>query len=38
VEPAHAFQRFDLRTWLPGVQPGEPAASALNPVLYAAGA
>lgn len=38
VEPAHAFQRFDLRTWLPGVQPGEPAASALNPILYAAGA
>jgi hypothetical protein len=29
-----AFQRHDLDTWLPGVQPGELAASPLNPLLY----
>jgi ectoine hydroxylase-related dioxygenase (phytanoyl-CoA dioxygenase family) len=28
------FQRHDLATWLPGVQPGELAASPLNPLLY----
>jgi ectoine hydroxylase-related dioxygenase (phytanoyl-CoA dioxygenase family) len=28
------FQRHDLATWLPGVQPGELAASPLNPLLF----
>jgi hypothetical protein len=36
VEPDHVFREHDLRTWLPGVQPGEPAASELNPVLFSA--
>lgn len=31
----HPSRRFDRDTWLPGCEPGEPAASALNPVLYA---
>lgn len=33
VEPAHASQAADAALWLPGVQPGEPAASPLNPVI-----
>jgi ectoine hydroxylase-related dioxygenase (phytanoyl-CoA dioxygenase family) len=33
--PANAMQALDARTWFPGVEVGEPAASALNPVLYA---
>jgi ectoine hydroxylase-related dioxygenase (phytanoyl-CoA dioxygenase family) len=35
ARPANAFQDLDARTWCPGVAFGEPAASALNPVLYA---
>jgi hypothetical protein len=34
VEPDHPFRTFDLHTWLPGVEPGELAASELNPLLY----
>ena len=32
-EPANGAQRRDLNTWLPGVRPGERAASILNPLL-----
>jgi ectoine hydroxylase-related dioxygenase (phytanoyl-CoA dioxygenase family) len=35
IEPDNPNRENDLRTWLPGVRPGEPAASPLNPVLYA---
>ena len=35
ARPANEFQELDARTWCPGVEIGEPAASALNPVLYA---
>ncbi len=35
ARPANAAQEVDARTWCPGVEFGEPAASALNPVLYA---
>ncbi|MEZ5966272.1 MAG: phytanoyl-CoA dioxygenase family protein [Planctomycetota bacterium] len=31
LPPATAGQRADLSTWLPGLQPGDLAASALNP-------
>ena len=35
VGPADNANRVaDLETWLPGLRPGEPAASPLNPVLY----
>ncbi len=34
IEPEHDNHRFDARMWLPGVRPGEIAASKLNPVLY----
>jgi ectoine hydroxylase-related dioxygenase (phytanoyl-CoA dioxygenase family) len=30
----HPSRRFDRDVWLPGCEPGEPAASRLNPVLY----
>lgn len=36
--PANTMQANDLATWLPGVRPGEPAASPLNPILYQAAA
>jgi hypothetical protein len=32
-EPANAMQRNDLAQWLPGLGPGDLAASPLNPVL-----
>lgn len=32
--PANPHQEVDLRTFLPGVLPGEPAVSELNPVLH----
>ena len=34
VEPDHPYRKFDLKTWLPGVKPGELAASEINPLLY----
>lgn len=36
LEPRHAAHRLDARMWLPGVRPGETAASRLNPILYEA--
>ena len=36
LEPRHSAQRFDARTWLPGIEAGQIAASRLNPVLYEA--
>ncbi len=33
-EPANAFQEADRRAWLDGLEPGAPAAGALNPVLF----
>ena len=33
-EPDHVFREHDLKTWLPGVKPGEVAASPLNPRLF----
>ena len=35
ASPTNVAQEVDARTWCPGVAVGEPAASALNPVLYA---
>ena len=32
--PEHDSQRTDAALWLPGIQPGELAASHLNPLLY----
>jgi hypothetical protein len=32
--PANPFQEADARVFLPGVKPGAPAASDLNPLLY----
>ncbi len=32
-EPTNPAQRNDLETWLPGLAPGDPAASSLNPAL-----
>ncbi len=32
--PDNPHRADDLATWLPGVQPGEPAASPLNPLVY----
>lgn len=32
--PDHANRENDLRNWFPGLQPGDKAASALNPLLY----
>ena len=36
-EPDNENRKADLASWLPGCRPGEPAASPLNPVLYAKG-
>lgn len=33
-EPDHANREVDLATWLPGLKPGDFAASHLNPLLY----
>lgn len=37
AEPANTMQRNDLATWLPGLSPGDIAASPINPILYEAG-
>lgn len=34
--PANAMQKSDLAKWLPGLKPGDVAASLINPVLYLA--
>jgi ectoine hydroxylase-related dioxygenase (phytanoyl-CoA dioxygenase family) len=34
VKPDSKWRENDLKTWLPGCQPGDLAASPLNPVLY----
>jgi ectoine hydroxylase-related dioxygenase (phytanoyl-CoA dioxygenase family) len=34
AEPDNANRRRDLDRWLPGLQPGDLAASALNPLVY----
>ncbi len=34
AEPDNENRWNDLRSWLPGVKPGEPAASQLNPIVY----
>lgn len=34
AEPANENQRVDLEVFLPGIRPGELAASELNPILY----
>lgn len=36
VEPEHEWRANDLRKWLPGLAPGDLAASELNPVLHPA--
>ena len=36
LEPRYPAHRLDARMWLPGVRPGEVAASRLNPVLWEA--
>ncbi len=36
MEPDNDYRVDDLKTWIPGGVPGEPAASELNPVLYPA--
>ena len=33
-EPDSVYQQFDLATWLPGLNPGDLAASPINPVLW----
>ncbi len=34
IAPDNPHRVNDLATWLPGVKPGDPAASEINPVLY----
>jgi ectoine hydroxylase-related dioxygenase (phytanoyl-CoA dioxygenase family) len=34
AEPANENQRVDLEVFLPGTEPGDDAATELNPVLY----
>ena len=36
-EPDSVYQQFDLATWLPGMQPGDLAASEINPAAVADG-
>lgn len=38
LEPDHADRQRDLERWHPGQQPGELAASRLNPIVFARGA
>lgn len=37
AEPDTPSRRSDLASWLPGCQPGEPAAGPLNPLVYSRG-
>ena len=34
IEPDNPNRKADLETWLPGLKPGDPAASELNPVIW----
>ena len=34
IEPQNPGQQFDLYQWLPGLKPGDLAASPINPLLY----
>ncbi len=34
IEPNNSNREADLKTWLPGLKPGQPAASELNPVVW----
>jgi ectoine hydroxylase-related dioxygenase (phytanoyl-CoA dioxygenase family) len=34
LEPDNPGRKFDLRVWLPGLKPGDVAATAQNPILY----
>lgn len=36
THPANAFERFDAKTWCPGIEPGEVVASDINPVVWSA--
>ena len=36
-EPDNEHRANDLRTWLPGVKPGDPAASEINPIVFRRG-
>ena len=35
--PRNSAQQLDLETWLPGLKPGDVAASELNPLLRGTG-
>jgi ectoine hydroxylase-related dioxygenase (phytanoyl-CoA dioxygenase family) len=35
LQPEHEFRKTDLEVFLPGCRPGDPAATPLNPLLYA---
>ncbi len=37
AEPVNTMQRNDLAQWLPGLSPGDLAASPINPILFDAG-
>jgi hypothetical protein len=34
ANPDNENRRLDLKTWHPGVKPGQPAVSDLNPLVY----
>jgi ectoine hydroxylase-related dioxygenase (phytanoyl-CoA dioxygenase family) len=34
AEPESAYQKFDLAVWLPGLRPGDLAASDINPLVW----
>jgi hypothetical protein len=36
AEPVNGMQRSDLAQWLPGLKPGDLAASPINPVIFEA--
>jgi hypothetical protein len=36
AEPSNKAQQNDLKSWLPGLMPGDPIGSPLNPLLYSA--
>jgi ectoine hydroxylase-related dioxygenase (phytanoyl-CoA dioxygenase family) len=34
IEPDSPYRQNDLRAWFPGLKPGDPAASDINPLVY----